>query len=281
MNDSDPAVLPSSSDQNANNKIAALYHSQAKECLANKAFENEQWQQCEQFLRQSLEKRQEALGDGDASSGAILDKLGQTYMHLGQVEQAAATFASGIAILEKAFYAGHASLAPILEHSADCAIAQLQWAEAEPLLKRALEINEKTLANEHRSTLRCVLKLAAVFSKLNREAENEALLLKSMKFVDTPLGPAEEFRYQMALACLQQNKNELAVEHLLQAISAFQQRHNYKRLACCYDSYAKAMTALGKPAESEKAKIEATKFRLLGKSHPYVDDILPATYLRA
>ncbi len=268
-------------DKHPHDKVSALYWSQAQECLANKAFDKEQWHLCERLLIDALEKRQQALGNADSSSGVILDKLGQTYQFLNQLELAASTFASARTLLEKAFYVGHASLAPVLEHSADCLIAQGQWAEAEPFLKRALEINEKTLANEHRSTLRCVLKLAATFLQLKRPAESEALLLKSMKFVETPLGPAEEFRYQVAVACLQQSKHDQAIEQISQAIGVFRQRHNYGRLADCYDVYVQALAAVGKLTEAGSAKLEAVRFKLLSNSHPYVHDILPATYLRA
>ncbi len=281
MTNSDRPVLASSSDKYAHDKVWALYKSQAQECLANKAFDKGQWHLCEGLLRDALEKRQEALGNADSRSGAILDRLGQTYQFLNQLEQAAATFASAITLLEKAFYVGHASLAPVLEHSADCLIAQGQWADAEPFLKRALEINEKTLANEHRSTLRCVLKLSDTFLQLKRPAESEALLLKSMKFVETPLGPAEEFRYQVAVACLQQNKNEQAIEQIFRAIGVFRQRHNYGRLADCYDVYVQALTAVGRLTEAGSAKLEAVRFKLLSNSHPYVHDILSATYLRS
>jgi len=262
-------------------KIETLYQAQAQESLANIAFDKEQWPQCETLLLNALEKRRAALGEADASSGGILDKLGQTYMALNQVELAAGTYAAATSLLEKAFYAGHASLAPVLEHSGDCFIFQGKFAEAELVIKRALEINEKALANEHRSTLRCALKLAAIYSKLDRAKEAETVLLKSIKVVDTPLGPIEEFRYQLALCYLQQGKINEALEQLPLAINVFLQRHNYGRLAGCFASYGEALAASSRSDEAITATASSARYKELAGSHPYLHDIYPATYLRA
>ncbi|MDZ4834617.1 MAG: tetratricopeptide repeat protein [Candidatus Melainabacteria bacterium] len=260
--------------------IALLYESQVLGSRADKCAARCDWNENERLLLLALEKWQNAVGSSDPSIGAILDKLGQAYLALNLIEKAMDAFGEAASLLEMDYHAGHASLAPILEHEADCFIRQQRYAEALPLLKRALEINEKTISSEHRSTLKCMQKLANLYSKLDRPVDAEGLLTKAMKHVDTPLGPAEEFRYQLALVYLQQNKHEEAIEQLLQAIKDFRQRHNYGRLSDCLVIYSNVLRQSGQLESADQVNANAGHYRELAAVSPYPQDIYPTTFLR-
>src|SRR5262249_4480599 len=57
-----------------------------------------------------------------------------------------------------------------------------RYAEAEPLLKRALEIREETLGKDHYDTYRVLSTLAIVYLFQNRYAETEPLYLRMLEF---------------------------------------------------------------------------------------------------
>jgi tetratricopeptide (TPR) repeat protein len=242
-------------------------------------FQSGQYEEAELLLKDAFRLRELALGKEDQGLASIADELGLSYMAHGRYEDAEQQFKTSLAILEKNFYPGHARHYPVLEHLGDCLTARQEYAEAEPVLKRALEISEKTVSGEHRAIFELIWKLAGVYQKLEKYSDAEVLLAKGMKQLETPLGPIDEFRYQLAVILAALGKDNEAEVAYRQAIEGLTKRRDYKRLTECLDSFAGFLKKIGQTSQSEEASKRA---RLIRQTYGKSDhDIFPATLLRA
>lgn len=260
-------------------QAAMLFQSESVLEQARACREKQRFQQAEALFKEALEKRLSVLGQDDPSVANVIVELGLLYETTVREEEAINLYAQAISILEKAFYSGHGRLAPILEHQADCYIKQGKLLEAESILKRALEINEKTLSAEHRQTLESAHKLALLCQKLGKLTEAEAILTKALKQLDTPLGPAEEFRCDLALVYRAQGKIAEAEKSFKQAIEGFRSRGNYPGLARCLEGYAEFLKSQDRKTDSEQ--VEAVAKRMHAAKYMNRHDVFSATLLRA
>lgn len=238
-----------------------------------------QHEQAETLLKDAFRLRELALGKDDQGLASIADELGLSYMASGRYEEAEQQFKVALAILEKNFYPAHARHYPVLEHLGECLIARQEYAEAEPILKRALEISEKTVSGEHRAIFELIWKLSGIYQKLEKFSDAETILAKGMKQLETPLGPIDEFRYQLAVISASQGKDKEAEAAYRQAIEGLHRRRDYKRLADCLDSFA---GFLQKQGQASQAELASRRARLIRQTYGKSDqDIFPATLLRA
>ncbi|HEY9793630.1 MAG TPA: hypothetical protein V6D22_24745, partial [Candidatus Obscuribacterales bacterium] len=122
--------------------------------------------------------------------------------------------------------------------------------------------------------LRSMLKLARLYLDQRKSEQAESIIGAAMKHVDTPLGPVAEFRYQLALAYMQEGKQKEAEKLFDECIGLFKQRHNYGRVADCFEQQAKL-------AGSKPQPDQVAKYRQLSLKYPYPKDIFLATLLRA
>lgn len=234
------------------------------------------------LFQEALSKRKEVLGGSDAGVAEIMDQIGLVYLKTSQYEKALPLFTDAAALIESAFYAGHFKLGPVVEHHGECLAAMSKWSEAEPLLKKALEIYEKTLSGEHRLALSCMHKLANCYVHQGKYTDAEAILNKGLKNLETPLGPAEEFRYDLARVSQQLDKKKEADDNFKLAVKGFEQRKNYHRLHACLKDYAEFLKKDGKSNEAETVLKEARRYsELSGQTAEPDDEIFPATLLRA
>lgn len=234
------------------------------------------------LFQEALSKRKEVLGGSDAGVAEIMDLIGQVYLRTNQYDRALPLFTDASAIVEAAFYAGHFKLGPIVEHHGECLAGMAKWSDAEPLYKKALEIYEKTLSGEHRMALACMHRLANCYVHLGKYSDAEAILNKGLKNLETPLGPAEEFRYDLARVSQQLDKKKEADENFRLAIKGFEQRKNYSRLYACLKDYAEFLKKDSRPDEADAILKESSRYNELSASAEEPDDqIFPATLLRA
>lgn len=257
-----------------------LYESEALLDRARAARAIKHYPAAQQLYTAALDSRTEALGK-DVSVAQIMDEFGTLCVELGEFGIAEQLFNDAAAMIESIFYAGHATLAPMLEHLADMYIKQGKYAEAEPIATRALEVNDKTLTGEHRTTLQSVYRLAEVQRKLGKFADAEKTLTKALKHVDTPLGPLEEFKYNLALLFEDQGKAPEADKAYQEAIEGFEYRRTLPRLAQCLDSYAAFLKKNNRADEAGKASLRAEKMREISKDWNHSQDMFPSTLLRA
>ncbi len=63
-----------------------------------------------------------------------------------------------------------------------------RYAEAEPLFRRSLEINEKQLGADHPNVAQSLNNLAALYREMGRYAEAEPLYRRSLEIKEKKLG---------------------------------------------------------------------------------------------
>jgi tetratricopeptide (TPR) repeat protein len=257
-----------------------LYDSEALLDQAHKAQSKNQFTTALNLYDQALKKREKALGE-DISVAQIMDEMGALYTTVGNYSEAEKLLTGALAMAEKGLYAGHALLSPMLQHLAELYIKQEKYAEAEPYATRSLEITEKTLSGEHRTNLQNIHRLGMVQRKLGKFADAEKTLTKALKHIDSPLGPLEEFKYELAMLFQDQDKIPEAEKAYKEAIDGFEYRSNLPRLADCLTSYAEFLKKNGRSKDAEPILAQAKNARELSRDWHHPSDIFPSTLLRA
>lgn len=258
-----------------------MYEALALERLANLAIDKLNWSEAARLLLESLAIRKTADGANAPGYALTLDRLAEVYINQGKVAEAMEVLSQALPILETAYYPAHGSVASVLEHQGDCLVSLDQFADAEPIFKRAADIYVASVTLENRMTLRCMYKLAKVCIALDKASDAKAVLLKALKYVDTPLGPVAEWRYQLALAALQMHEFVEARELLQVAAADFKQRSNYARVADCSQSLAEICRSGSENAEADEWIRQSVLYGLKAVKSPYPNDIFLATLLRA
>jgi tetratricopeptide (TPR) repeat protein len=259
----------------------ALFDSEA---LADEAVvlrHDGKYSEAEAKFKSALEKRISAVGENDRSVAELLKQLGENSQIAGDAGAALTYFQKAVTVLEVTYYAGHALIAPILEHMTNILFAQGKFAEAEPVCQRALEISDKTLSGEHRQTLALTVKMAAIEMKLDKFAEAEKLLTKSSKNVDSPLGPLEEYQFMLAQIQEQLGKPEEADKLYKAAAAALEQRKSYATLVACLDKYVAFLKKQSRQKEVPEIEQKAAKFKAFCLNWHHNPDIFSSTLLRA
>ena len=236
--------------------------------------------QAEALFKKAIEERIKAAGADDASVGAYTHALGTYQLANGDFGAAEETLKKALELTEKAYYAGHFALAPILDDLADLYLRQEKLADAESILVRQLDIVDKTCSGDHRLTFETMHKLAYVQRKLSKTAEAEKILLKALKTIDTPLGPIEEFRFDLALLYEETGKTAEAETNFKLAIGGFEQRRNFRRMADALLAFAAFLKKNSKAGQAKKVEELGAQIRDQHGSEP-TGDIFAATLLRA
>lgn len=261
--------------------LSQLNESNSLWAKAKESLHQQERSEAEALYKQAIEKRISAIGEDDHTVSQLLDELGALYLQTGRVDPAREQFNRAVALLEKNFYAGHYYLGPVVEHLGDCAAKEGKWEEAETQYKRALDIFDKTLSADHRSVLITMHKYSAALRHLSKFAEAETVINKGLKSIDSPLGPAEEFRFELALLYQAQDKNAEAEAQYKLAIEGFRQRRNMPRLGTCLESFAALLKKLGREKDAKAMLDFAEKF--IKVQHGYEDSeaFFAATLMRA
>ncbi len=261
--------------------LAALTESNTLWAKAKEAMHHHDRQEAESLYKKAIENRIAAVGDGDHTVSQLLDELGALYLEVGRIDPALEQFKRAAALLEKNFYPGHYYLGPVVEHLGDCAAKENKLEEAETQYKRALEIFDKTLSADHRSVLITMHKYATVLRKLAKYTEAETVLNKGLKTIDSPLGPAEEFRFELALLYQAQDKNPEAEAQYKIAIEGFRQRRNMPRLGTCLENFSALLKKMGREKDAKAMQDFADKFITVQHGYEESEAFFPSTLLRA
>ncbi len=269
--------------QNLDSKdiLSTLYKSEKASREAHRFELMKKYNHAGPLFQEALELKQKALGADDPGVAQSMDDLGAHCLRTGDYQKADDLFKRAIAILEKAYYADHGHIAPVASHLGDCYGAQNKWEDAEAAYKRALDIYSKTLVADHHDILESTRKLAIAQRKQGKNDEAETLLKKAVKGSDTPLGPLEEFYFELALTQQAAGKNDDAAATFKDALRLFEQRDKPHREADCLDSYAKLLRATDKTSQAERLEKRARMLRENFQDNLIDTGIYPATLMRA
>ena len=90
------------------------------------------------------------------------------------------------------------SIATVLHNLAVLYQDQGKYSEAEPLFKRALAIDEKTLGPDHPSVAKVLGNLAVLYQAQGRYSEAEPLYKRALEIDEKTLGPGSPLRSEGA-----------------------------------------------------------------------------------
>ncbi len=156
------------------------------------------------------------------------------------------------------------------------------FAEAEPLLRRALAIDEQTLRNDHPNVARDLNNLAQLLRATNRPAEAEPLLRRATRILENPDGePLPNYASALDnLAVLLRTTNRLAeAEPLLRRALAIDEQTlgpDHPNVAIHLNHLAGLLQDTNRSAEAEPLMRRAVAIseKSLGGKHPHVAVLL-------
>jgi tetratricopeptide (TPR) repeat protein len=157
-------------------------------------------------------------------------------------------------------------------------LATSRLAEAEPLLERALKIDEKSFGPEHPSVARSLNNLAQLYQDTNRAAEAEPLMERALKMTEKILGPEDPHVaiYLSNLGELYYATNRLAeAEPLLERALKMNEKvlgPEHPKVAISLDNLALLYQDTNRLAEAELLMKRATSIfeKSYGPEHPSV-----------
>jgi tetratricopeptide (TPR) repeat protein len=147
--------------------------------------------------------------------------------------------------------------AQYLNHAARALWRGGRYAEAEPLLRRALAIWDRVLGPDHSDVAGSLNNLAAILVALGRPAEAEALHRRALAIRQRAFGP-DHPEVALSLNNLAETLRALGSDHPLFATST--------------NNLAETLRALGRPAEAEPLfrRVLDLREKTLGPDHPGV-----------
>jgi tetratricopeptide (TPR) repeat protein len=152
-------------------------------------------------------------------------------------------------------------------------------AEAEPLYRRALEIDEKVFGSEHPHVSRDLNALAVVLRSMSRSEEAEALYLRALKIDEAAFGP-DHWRLAIMLNNLanliadarQPDRAEPYLRRALTILAEFQQEtgHQNPYTDDCLRSYIRILRMMGLNATQVRARLRGISPVLESIVDPYI-----------
>ena len=156
--------------------------------------------------------------------------------------------------------------------------AHARFASAEPLMRRALAIIERSYGPDHLHTAVCLSNLAILLQATNRRAEAEPLMRRALSITEQNHGPdhPDVAASLTNLARLLKETNRLAeAEPLMRrALSITEQNHgpDHPDVAASLNNLAMLLESTNRPAEAEPLirRALAINEKSYGPDHPHV-----------
>lgn len=237
----------------------ALYAAEVNEQQAARAEAHGRFDEAASRLKEALRLKESELGPNDAAVAETHFAIGRLFFLQKNYPTAAEQLRKAQAMLEAAYYPEHAKVGPVVELLAECCLAQGALEEAEPLLKKALEIHQKTSRADRPDILHVTAKLIHLYEKTGKWADAETLLKKAVISADTPWGPVEDFLYDQAITFQELGKNDDADKSFKRSVDAYRQRAKWGGLVHALRAYAEFLQKVDRKDESDKLRAEAER----------------------
>jgi tetratricopeptide (TPR) repeat protein len=158
--------------------------------MANLYYEQGRYAEAEPLYLQSLEMRQQHLGNHHLNVAESLNDLATLYQEQGRYAEAELLFMQSLSIFEQQLGVDHSNVAISLNNLALLYSLQGRYGEAEPLYVRSLSMREQQLGANHSDVAISLNGLARLYRSQERYAEAEPLLQRSLSILQTQL-PAD------------------------------------------------------------------------------------------
>ncbi len=250
--------------------------------------------EAEPLFARTLSIREQLFGDMHLHTVESLDDLALLSRYRGKLKEAELLSTRALSISEQLFRKANPSTGASLHNLANLYIAaslhnlanlyrdQGKYAEAEPLLTRALSIHEQLLGDMHHSTATSLNHLATLYRDLGKYTEAEslykrALSIREQLFGDMHLHTVESLN---GLALLSRYQGKLKEAELLstRALSIREQMLGplHPTVAQSLNNLANFYRDQGRYTEAEPLFTRALSIReqMLGPLHPNIAQIL-------
>ena len=234
--------------------------------------------EAEPLYGQSIEMRQQHLGDHHLDVAESLNGLATIYQWQGRYAEAELLFVRSLSIREQQLGESHPHVAASLNNLALLYYWQGRYAEAEPLYLRSLTIAEQHLGADHPDVAFPLNNLAYLYNSQGRYSKAEPLYLRSLTIAEQQLGadhpdvalPLNNLAY---LYYSQRRYSE--AEPLFQrslSIREQQLGQEHPDVATSLNSLAVFYNSQGRYSEAELLHIRSLSIyeQQLGKDHPHV-----------
>jgi serine/threonine protein kinase len=145
-----------------------------RENLGNVYFREKKFDQTARSLEVVLAMRRKALGDDSEPVARTLANMSAVYMTSGNLEAAARTYPEAVERLSTKLGPDHPDVAHVRTGMGELLIKQKKYAEAEPVLLRALEVRMKIFGEPHLRTQRTIKDLGDLYEQWGKPAQAKA-----------------------------------------------------------------------------------------------------------
>ena len=227
-------------------------------------------------FEQALTAAQDKFGDDHRNTATSLDRLGITYVQLGDYSAAAPLLTQALSLRENLSGSKHPETASSLNNLARLYQLQTRLNEAESLYRRALSIDEANFGRRHATTATRLGNLASLLSDQAKFPEAEKLFLEVLGIRETLLGANHPMvgrtLNNLAVLLLRTGRNDRAEPLLLRAlqISESSNGKNHPITADLLNNLGGVYMDRGDyvSAERDYRRALSIKERSLGSKHP-------------
>ena len=145
-----------------------------RENLGNVYFRERKLDQTARSLEVVLAMRRKALGDDSEPVARTLANMATVYMISGNLEAAARTFPEAVERLSRKLGPDHPDVSHVRNAMGELLIKQKKYAEAEPVLLRALEIRMKVFGEAQVRTQKTIRDLGDLYEQWGKPAQARA-----------------------------------------------------------------------------------------------------------
>ncbi len=179
----------------------------------------------EDYYLRAVEARTSALGPCHAAVGTALHYLADVYDATGRYPLALRVRQTSLALRERVLPPEDHSIAHGLMGAGETLMAMKRYGEAEPLLRRSLEIHLKVYGARHQRTLRSVWSLASLLNATGRADEAREMHEAGLRDASAEETPESLWRFQQAYAQIMRRSGiaSAAVYFGKQAVNTIQQ----------------------------------------------------------
>src|SRR5207253_7893014 len=161
-----------------------------RENLGNVYFRQKKFDQTAKNLEVVLAMRRKALGDDWEPVARTLANTATVYMMSGNLEAAGRTYPEAVERLSRKLGPDHPDVAHVRTGMGENLIKQKKYAQAEPVLLRALEVRIKAFGEPHPRTQRTIKDLGDLYEQWGKPAQSRAYKARLVP-ADTKAAPSK------------------------------------------------------------------------------------------
>jgi tetratricopeptide (TPR) repeat protein len=225
-----------------------------------------EFKEAETFLKQAKEETHKVGSNNDLEFAVLLDGLGDSFKSSNKLPLSEQLLSSALAIREEALAPGHAAIAASCRHLGQLYALEGKYTQAEPLFKKAVQLNTKALGTKG-ETLLCMDDLAGCYMKEGKLHEAESLYRDQLIAATDNYGKNSKFTANALLALagylMKSGRPSEATKYYGDALNIIERTNGAESasLTPILESYAEALDKSNRKSEAKKYLARAKAIR--------------------